>query len=115
MSFLLSPASFSQLSNTLKNIIFNGELTQNQILVIFCIACFAGYFIAYIKKRPTALFSIIGRGAAGLSFIYFFNIFCAARDIVTGIGINPVTGAVCTVLGIPGALLLYAVRVYSFL
>ena len=73
------------------------------------------FFIAYIKKRPTALFSIIGRGAAGLSFIYFFNFFCAARDIITGIGINPITGAVCTVLGIPGAILLYAIKIYSFL
>lgn len=25
-------------------------MSQNQILLIFCVACFAGYFIAYIKK-----------------------------------------------------------------
>ena len=95
--------------------LFQGNLSQNEILFIFCAACFAGYFIAYIKKRPTALLSIVGRGAAGLSFIYLFNFFCAARDIVTGIGINPITGAVCTVLGIPGAILLYSLKIYSFL
>lgn len=115
MPFLLNSTYFSQDMTTLKNMLFQGELTQNKILFIFCAACLAGYFIAYIKKRPTALFSIIGRGAAGLSFIYFFNFFCAARDIITGIGINPITGTVCTILGIPGALLLYAIRIYSFL
>ena len=98
-----------------QDILSPDNLSQNKILVIFCAACFSGYFIAYIKKRPAALFSIIGRGAAGLSFIYFFNFFCAARDVITGIGINPITGAVCTILGIPGALLLYAIRIYSFL
>ena len=90
-------------------------MSQNQILLIFCVACFAGYFIAYIKKRPSALLFVIGRSTAGLGFIYFFNFFCAARDIVTGVGINPITGTVCTLFGIPGAILLYAVRLYSFL
>ena len=102
-------------NSSIQNTLSQDNLSQNKILLIFCAACFAGYFIAYIKKRPTALFSIIGRGAAGLSFIYFFNFFCAARDIITGIGINPITGAVCTVLGIPGAILLYAIKIYSFL
>ena len=102
-------------NSSIQNILSQDKLSQNKILLIFCAACFAGYFIAYIKKRPTALFSIIGRGTAGLSFIYFFNFFCAARDIITGIGINPITGAVCTVLGIPGAILLYAIKIYSFL
>ena len=83
-------------NSSIQNILSQDNLSQNKILLIFCVACFAGYFIAYIKKRPTALFSIIGRGAAGL-------------------GINPITGAVCTVLGIPGAILLYAIKIYSFL
>ncbi len=76
-------------------------MSQNQILLIFCVACFAGYFIAYIKKRPSALLFVIGRSTAGLGFIYFFNFFCAARDIVTGVGINPITGTVCTLLEFP--------------
>ncbi len=91
------------------------SLSQNNILFIFCAACFAGYFIAYIKKRPTALLSIIGRSASGLLYIYLLNFFCAARNIITGIGINPISTAICTVLGIPGAILLYAVKIYSFL
>lgn len=60
-------------NSSIQNILSQDNLSQNKILLIFCVACFAGYFIAYIKKRPTALFSIIGRGAAGLSFIYFLT------------------------------------------
>ena len=119
MSSLLNIFSFLSSNFVSKNALlkdlFQGNLSQNEILFIFCVACLAGYFIAYIKKRPTALLSIVGRGAAGLSFIYLFNFFCAARDIVTGIGINPITGAICTVLGIPGAILLYSLKIYSFL
>ena len=54
-------------NSSIQNTLSQDNLSQNKILLIFCAACFAGYFIAYIKKRPTALFSIIGRGAAGLS------------------------------------------------
>ena len=57
-------------NSSIQNILSQDNLSQNKILLIFCVACFAGYFIAYIKKRPTALFSIIGRGAAGLSFAF---------------------------------------------
>ena len=66
-------------NSSIQNILSQDNLSQNKILLIFCAACFAGYFIAYI------------------------------------IGINPITGAVCTVLGIPGAILLYAIKIYSFL
>ena len=69
-------------------------MSQKQILQNYRVPCFPTYFIG---------------------FIYFFNFFCAARDIVTGVGINPITGTVCTLFGIPGAILLYAVRLYSFL
>lgn len=102
-------------NSSIQNTLSQDNLSQNKILLIFCAACFAGYFIAYIKKRPSALLFVIGRSTAGLGFIYFFNFFCATRDIVTGVGINPITGTVCTLFGIPGAILLYAVRLYSFL
>ena len=59
-------------NSSIQNILSQDNLSQNKILLIFCVACFAGYFIAYIKKRPTALFSIIGRGAAdSFTFLTF--------------------------------------------
>ena len=62
-------------NSSIQNTLSQDNLSQNKILLIFCAACFAGYFIAYIKKRPSALLFVIGRSTAGLGFIYFFNIF----------------------------------------
>lgn len=102
-------------NSSIQNILSQDNLSQNKILLIFCAACFAGYFIAYIKKDPQHFFPSSDAVPPVFRSFTFFNFFCAARDIITGIGINPITGAVCTVLGIPGAILLYAIKIYSFL
>ncbi|MCI6858513.1 MAG: pro-sigmaK processing inhibitor BofA family protein [Eubacterium sp.] len=90
-------------------------MSQNQILLIFLLACLAGYAIYAIKKRPATLLFFMGRSAAGLSFIYFMNFILNAREIVTGIGINPLTGLISAILGIPGAILLYAIHLYTLM
>ena len=66
-----------------------------------------------MNERPAAPRPMMEKSAVGLFFMYAIKY--PARDIITGIGINPITGAVCTVLGIPGAILLYAIKIYSFL
>lgn len=90
-------------------------MTQNQIILLFSIVAFIAYLISCIKKRPAILLAFFGRGTAGLFFIHFFNLFCAARDIVTCVGINPLTAGISAVLGIPGILLIYAVDLFRFL
>ena len=52
-------------NSSIQNTLSQDNLSQNKILLIFCAACFAGYFIAYIKKRPSALLFVIGRSTAG--------------------------------------------------
>lgn len=61
-----------------------------------------------IKKRPGVLLRLICQSTSGLLFIHFFNIFCQAKGIITSLGINPLTGVISAILGIPGILLLYA-------
>ncbi|MDD7114711.1 MAG: pro-sigmaK processing inhibitor BofA family protein [Lachnospiraceae bacterium] len=90
-------------------------MTHNQIILLFSIVALLACLISCIKKRPAVLLAFFGRGAAGLSFLYFFNMFCSARDIVTCVGINPITVGVSTVLGIPGVLLIYAINLFRFL
>ena len=90
-------------------------MTQNQIISLFSIVAFIAYLISCIKKRPAILLAFFGRGAAGLFFIHFCSLFCAARDIVTCVGINPLTAGISAVLGIPGILLIYAVDLFHFL
>ena len=38
-------------NSSIQNILSQDNLSQNKILLIFCVACFAGYFIAYIKQH----------------------------------------------------------------
>lgn len=90
-------------------------MTQNQIILLFSIVALLAYLISCIKKRPAILLAFLGRGAAGLSFIYFFNMFCTTRDIITCVGINPITVTVSGILGIPGVLLIYAINLFRFL
>ena len=42
-------------------------MNQNQIIILLSTAALAIYLISYIRKRPAALLSFLGRGAAGLS------------------------------------------------
>lgn len=90
-------------------------MSQNQIILLFFIAALVIYLISYIKKRPAALLSFFGRGAAGLSYIYLFNFFCAIRGISTHLGINLITLILSFFLGIPGVLLAYAANLLRFL
>lgn len=90
-------------------------MTQNQILFLLSAVSLLACLFFCIKKRPAILLAFFGRGIAGLSFLYFFNMFCAARDIITCVGINPITTGISAVLGIPGVLLIYAVNLFRFL
>lgn len=90
-------------------------MNQNQIIFLFSAAALVIYLISYIKKRPAALLSFFGRGAAGLSYIYLFNAFCAIRGVATHLGVNLITLALSFFLGIPGVLLAYAANLLRFL
>lgn len=90
-------------------------MTHNQIIFLFFIVTLISYLISCIKKRPAILLAFLGRGIAGLSFLYLFNMFCISRDIVTHVGINPITAGISTVLGVPGAIMIYAVNLFRFM
>ena len=89
-------------------------MTDNQLIILIPLVAFFIYLDAYLKKRPAALFTIIGRSAAGLAYIYFFNLFCSSRGFSTGLGINPITIALSAFLGIPGAILAYGINLFRF-
>ena len=90
-------------------------MNQNQIIILLSTAALTIYLISYIRKRPAALLSFLGRGAAGLSYIYLFNSFFIARGIATHLGINLITFGLSAFLGIPGVLLAYGVNLLRFL
>ena len=90
-------------------------MSQNQMIFLFVASAVALYFFFYIKKRPAALLALLLRCAAGLMYIFSFNTFLAARGIAAGPGLNPVTLTLSALLGIPGAMLAFAVNLFRFL
>ena len=102
-------------------------MNQNQIILLLSAAALLLYLFYTIKvrcnperphnikKRPAALLAFVGRGAAGLSYLYLFNYFCAVRGVSTGLGMNLITAGLAVFLGIPGALLAFGVNLLRFL
>ncbi len=90
-------------------------MNQNQIILLLSATSLLLYLFYTIKKRPAALLAFVGRGAAGLSYLYLFNYFCAVRGVSTGLGMNPITAGLAVFLGIPGVLLAFGVNLLRFL
>lgn len=89
-------------------------MIHNILIAIPVALAFLICVFSSIKKRPALLLSLLGRSAAGLSYIYFFNMFCTSRGILTGLGINPATALLSAFLGIPGAMLAYGIRLTEY-
>lgn len=89
-------------------------MSHNLLILIPVVFAFLICLFSSIKKRPASLLSLMGRSAAGLSYIYLFNFFCASRGVSTGLGINPITVLLSAVLGIPGAMLAFAIRLTEY-
>lgn len=87
---------------------------QNQMIALLSIIALTIYFLSCIKKRPVILLQFAGRSIAGLSYLYFFNSFCIARGVTTGLGINAITILLSTFMGIPGILLAYGANLMRF-
>ena len=90
-------------------------MNQNQIILLLSAAALLLYLFYTIKKRPAARLAFVGRGAAGLSYLYLFNYFCAVRGVSTGLGMNLITAGLAVFLGIPGVLLAFGVNLLRFL
>lgn len=89
-------------------------MSHNLLILLPVAVAFFLCIASSIKKRPTLLLSLLGRSTAGLCYIYFVNMFCIARGISTGLGINPITLLFSALLGIPGAMLSFALRLTTY-
>lgn len=88
-------------------------MQNNQIFFLLFLFFLLICLITQIKKRPSALLSFLGRSASGLTFLHFFNLFCSVKGIVTYVAVNPLTACISAFLGIPGVLLMYAMRLWG--
>ncbi|MBO4898267.1 MAG: pro-sigmaK processing inhibitor BofA family protein [Clostridia bacterium] len=67
-------------------------------------------FARFFKKPLKIIFKLIANSALGLMLIVIINTFSPQTSLY--VGINPVTAAVCGVLGVPGVLLLVLIKLF---
>lgn len=92
------------------------ETGNNMYTDSLSIAAYIGTMIAaillirFFSKPLKFMLKLLSNAVLGCACIMLLNSFCGAQ-----IGINPITAAVCAVLGIPGAGALYAASVFLFI
>lgn len=71
--------------------------------------------IGALKKRAEWLLTFLFRGVTGTIMIYFINLYIASTNMGFEIGINPVTVLTTGILGFPGVILLYGIKLVQVL
>lgn len=73
------------------------------------------FFVALILKKSTIFITFLLRGILCALIIYFVNLGFVAADISVSVGYNSVTLLTSGILGFPGLLLLYGIKIYNLL
>lgn len=68
-----------------------------------------------LKRHSHLILNIVYRGAGGTILIFFLNQFMMMAGFPISVGINPGTVLTCTILGFPGLILLFGIKIYTLL
>lgn len=71
--------------------------------------------IGAMKGRAEWLLNFVFRSAAGAVLIFFLNFAAASYNMDLLVGLNPLTVLTTGILGFPGLLLLYGIRILTIL
>ena len=83
-------------------------------IIILAVLVFV-LLIGALRKKAEWLLTFLFRAVTGSVLIYFMNLAIASYDMGFEIGINPVTVLTSGILGFPGLLLLYGIKIYKSL
>lgn len=70
---------------------------------------------ALISKKSVVFITFLLRGILCALVIYFTNIGLAATGLSIAVGFNSASLLTCAILGFPGLLLLYGIKIYKSL
>lgn len=73
------------------------------------------FFGALISKKSVIFITFLLRGIVCALLIYFANMGLAAAGLSIAVGINSASLLTCAILGFPGFLLLYGIKIYKSL
>lgn len=79
-----------------------------KIYIVIAVVVLLGVLIFYLcKYHANLLFNLILRTVFGIASIYLINAISAEIGLISLVGINEVSIAICAAFGIPGLFLLY--------
>lgn len=84
-------------------------------LIILFIGVTLFFLTALISGKPAVFISFLLRGLLGALVIYFANIGFAEAGMEIAAKINSASLLTCAILGFPGLLLLYGIKIYKVL
>ena len=91
------------------------EMSERLLLMVLIGICSVIFIIGFIFKRMDILIRGAIRGITGSVVIYGIGFIMQAVGCVSLVGLNLWTAGVCTVLGLPGMVVLYVIAVLNML
>lgn len=73
------------------------------------------FFIALFMKKSSLFISFMLRGLLGAMVIYFANLGLQKAGIMATVNLNSASLLTTAILGFPGLLLLYGIKIYKLL
>ena len=73
------------------------------------------FFIAVFTKKPAIFITFLLRGLLGAMIIYFAHLGFQKAGILVSVNLNSASLLTCAILGFPGLLLLYGIKIYKLL
>ena len=73
------------------------------------------FFIAIFTKKPAIFITFLLRGLLGAMIIYFANLGFQKAGIFVSVTLNSASLLTSAILGFPGLLLLYGIKIYKLL
>ena len=73
------------------------------------------FFLAVFTKKPTLFITFMLRGLLGGMIIYFANLGFQKAGILVSVNLNSASLLTSGILGFPGLLLLYGIKIYKLL
>lgn len=89
------------------------ETYQGAFLIIA--VCGIVMLIMAVKSNSHLLLNFVLRSAAGSLFIFCANQWLTFGGHSLAVGLNPGTVLTCGILGFPGVILLFGIKIYSML
>ena len=89
------------------------ETYQGAFLIVG--VCGIVLLLLAVKRHSHLILNLVYRGGSGTILIFFGNQLMQLFGISLSIGVNPGTVLTSTILGFPGVILLFGVKIYSLL